>query len=225
MQCEYRDNASGRTTAAESIADVWTRDGLDVDFREVDEETWRPLAGWQPYRPGPVVRHAPATVDPAPDEHVPPDAMLEIDRDTMELLGELADLRRENESAVVAAAVACFHAATLPESDPQPTDAPTTPSAGPSHPHRARIRRVPATKETPTMRIAVKSTGGITESFLYVENVEEGVREAARHIAEVYCLPTDIELWSNGPDGGPPRKLAELRFVAVTPAGDVVELG
>ena len=39
--------------------------------------------------------------------------MPEIDRDTMALLGELADLRRENESAVVAAAVASFHAATF----------------------------------------------------------------------------------------------------------------
>ena len=118
MQCEYRDNASGRTTAAESIADAWTRDGLDVDFREVDEETWRPLTDWQPYRPGPAVRHAPATVEPGPDDYVPPDPMLEIDRGTMELLGELADLRREDESAVVAAAVAAFHAAAF--SGPEP---------------------------------------------------------------------------------------------------------
>ena len=113
MQCEYRDNATGRTTAAESIADAWARDGLDVDFREVDEETWRPLTGWQPYRPGPAVRHAPATVEPDPDAYLPPDPMLEIDRDTMALLGELADRRRENESAVVAAAVAAFHAAAF----------------------------------------------------------------------------------------------------------------
>ncbi len=120
MQCEYRDNASGRITAAESIADAWTRDGLDVDFREVDEETWRPLTGWQPYRPGPAVRHAPATVEP--DEHVPPDPLLEIDRDTMELLGDLADLRREDESAVVAAAVAAFHAAALDDPEPSAAD-------------------------------------------------------------------------------------------------------
>ena len=53
------------------------------------------------------------------------------------------------------------------------------------------------------MRIAVKSTGGITESFLYVDNVEEGVREAAKLIAEDYGLPTDIELWSNGPGRRP----------------------
>ena len=129
MQCEYRDNASGRTTAAESIADAWTRDGLDVDFREVDEETWRPLTGWQPYRPGPVVRLAPATVEPDPDAYyVPPDPMLEIDRDTMELLGELADLRREDESAVVAAAVAAFHAAAF--DDPEPSAADDAPAAG-----------------------------------------------------------------------------------------------
>ena len=126
MQCEYRDNASGRTTAAESIADARTRDGL-VDFREVDEETWRPLTGWQPYRPGPAVRHAPPTVEPGPDEHVPADQMLEINRDTMALLGELADLRREDESAVVAAAVAAFHAVAF--GDPQPPAA-EAPAAG-----------------------------------------------------------------------------------------------
>ena len=74
------------------------------------------------------------------------------------------------------------------------------------------------------MRIAVKSTGGITESFIYVDNVAEGVRQAAKHIAEVYCLPTDIELWSAGSDGGPPRKLGELRFVALDADGNVVEL-
>ena len=118
MQCEYRDNASGRITAAESIADAWARDGLDVDFREVDEETWQPLTDWQPYRPGTAARHAPPTVEPAPDAYVPPDPMLEIDRATMALLGELADLRREDESAVVAAAVAAFHAATFGDSGP-----------------------------------------------------------------------------------------------------------
>ena len=30
------------------------------------------------------------------------------------------------------------------------------------------------------MRIAVKSTGGITESFIHVDDVDEGVKEAAR---------------------------------------------
>ena len=74
------------------------------------------------------------------------------------------------------------------------------------------------------MRIALKSAGGITESFIHVENVEEGVREAARQIAEDYALPTDIELWSDRPDGGPPRELGELRFVAVDGEGTVVEL-
>ena len=225
MQCEYRDNAGGRTTAAESIADAWTRDDLDVDFREVDPDTWRPLTGWQPYRPGPAARHAPATVEPAPDEYVPPDPMLEIDRDTMALLGELADLRRENESAVAAAAVASFHAATFDDSE-APTE---RRGAGRKHrpvtPPGPRIPRVPATQETTTMRIAVKSTGGITESFLHVDNVEEGVREAAKQIAEDYGLPTDIELWSDNPDAGPPRRLGEFRFVAVTPRGDVVDLG
>lgn len=75
------------------------------------------------------------------------------------------------------------------------------------------------------MRIAVKSSGGITESFLHVDNVEEGVREAAKQLAEDYGLPTDIELWSDNPDAGPPRRLGGFRFVAVTPAGDVVDLG
>ena len=161
MQCEYRDNASGRTTAAESIAGAWARDGLDVDFREVDKETWRPLTDWQPYRPGAAARFAPAL-----------DA-----RDV------------------------------------------------PSHRPAGRRSRVPTkTQETPTMRIAVKSAGGITESFIHVENVDEGVKEAARQIAEDYALPTDIELWSDNSDGGSPRKLGELCFVAVDGAGNVVEL-
>ena len=74
------------------------------------------------------------------------------------------------------------------------------------------------------MRIAVKSTGGITESFLHVEDAAEGVKEAAKQIAADYGLPTDIELWSDHPDAAQPRRLAEFRFVAVTPGGDVVEL-
>ena len=74
------------------------------------------------------------------------------------------------------------------------------------------------------MRIAVKSAGGITESFIHVESVDEGVKEAAKQIAEDYALPTDIELWSDHPDGGSPRKLGELRFVAVDGHGNVVEL-
>lgn len=74
------------------------------------------------------------------------------------------------------------------------------------------------------MRIAVKSTGGITESFVHVDNIDEGVREAAKQIVEDYGLPSDIELWSDNPDAGPPKKLGEFRFVAVTPGGDVVEL-
>ena len=74
------------------------------------------------------------------------------------------------------------------------------------------------------MRIAVKSTGGITEAFIHVENAEEGTKEAARQIAEDYALPTAIELWSDHPDAGPTRKLGELRFVAVDGQGNVVEL-
>ena len=74
------------------------------------------------------------------------------------------------------------------------------------------------------MRIAVKSIGGITESFIHVDNVDEGVREAAKQIVEDYDLPTDIELWSDRPDAGQPSKLGAFRFVAVTPGGDVVEL-
>ena len=74
------------------------------------------------------------------------------------------------------------------------------------------------------MRIAVKSAGGITEAFIHVENAEAGVKQAARQIAEDYALPTDIELWSDDPDGGPVRKLGALRFVAVDGQGNVVEL-
>lgn len=74
------------------------------------------------------------------------------------------------------------------------------------------------------MRIAVKSAGGITESFLHVETVDEGVREAAKQIAEDYGLPTEISLWSDHPDAGQPRRLGGFRFVAVTPAGDVIDL-
>ena len=74
------------------------------------------------------------------------------------------------------------------------------------------------------MRIAVKSAGGITEAFLHVDNVEEGAKDAAKQIAEDYGLPTDIELWSDPPDGGTPRRLAELRFVALDGEGTVLEL-
>ena len=111
MQCEYRDNASGRTTAAEPIADAWARDGLDVSYREMDPD-WRPTTPWRPYRAGTAALYAPPSpADPEPDAYVPPDPTLEIDRDTMRLLGELADLRREDESRAVAAAVAAYHAA------------------------------------------------------------------------------------------------------------------
>ena len=74
------------------------------------------------------------------------------------------------------------------------------------------------------MRIAVKGAGGITESFLQVETIEEGVREAARQLIEDYGLPTEISLWSDHPDGGQPRRLGGFRFVAVTPGGDVIDL-
>ena len=73
------------------------------------------------------------------------------------------------------------------------------------------------------MRIAVKSAGGITECFLHVDNVEEGARDAAKQIAEDYGLPVDLELWSDPPDG-PPRRLGELRFVALDGDGTVVQL-
>ena len=70
----------------------------------------------------------------------------------------------------------------------------------------------------------MKSAGGITEAFIHVENADESAKEVARQIAEDYALPTDIELWSDDPDGGPARKLGELRFVAVDGQGNVVEL-
>ena len=216
MQCEYRDNASGRITAAESTADAWARDGLDVSFREVDPD-WQPLTPWLSFRPGTAVLYAPATpADPETDAYVPPDPMLEIDRDTMRRLGELADARREDESRAVAAAVKAYHATVFPP-EAHLAGAASTVAQHPSKPHQP--------KETQTMRIAVKSAGGITESFVHVENVEEGVKEAAKQIAEDYGLPTDIELWSDNPDSGPPGKLGEFRFVAVDGAGNVVELG
>ena len=213
MQCEYRDNASGRTTAAESIADAWARHGLDVSYREMDPD-WRPLTKWQPYRAGTAALYAPpAPADPEPDAYVPPDPMLEIDRDTMRLLGELADLRREDEGRAVAAAVAGYHATVFPE----PRQAAAVPTAGadPSSPNQPQ--------ENATMRIAVKSAGGITECFLHAENAEEGAKDAARQIAEDYGLPVDLELWSDPPDG-PPRRLGELRFVALDGDGTVVQL-
>ena len=73
------------------------------------------------------------------------------------------------------------------------------------------------------MRIAVKSAGGITECFLNADNPEEGAKDAARQIAEDYGLPVDLELWTDPPDG-PPRRLGELRFVALAGDGTVLDL-
>ena len=215
MQCEYRDNASGWTTAAESVADAWIRDGRDVVYREMDPD-WRPLTEWRPYRTGTAALYAPpAPADAEPDAYVPPDPMLEIDRDTMHRLGELADVSGGDESRAVATAVAAHHAAVFGRTGQLPDG--WTPTAGnPSNP--------PQSKETTTMRIAVKSAGGITECFLHADNAEEGAKDAAKQIAEDYGLPTDIELWSDPPDGGSPRRLAELRFVALDGEGTVLEL-
>lgn len=74
------------------------------------------------------------------------------------------------------------------------------------------------------MRIAVKSAGGIVECFLHADNAEEGAKDAAKRIAEDYGLPVDLELWSDPPDGGTPRRLTELRFVALDGEGTVLEL-
>lgn len=75
------------------------------------------------------------------------------------------------------------------------------------------------------MRIAVKSAGGITECFIHVNGVDEGLREAARQIAEDYALPADVELWSDDPGGNaPPKKLGELSFAAIDPDGNVLPL-
>jgi len=137
MQCEYRDNANGRTTGAESIADSWSRDGRDVDYREMDPD-WQPLTEWRPYRPGTAALYAPP--DDELDAYVPPDTMLEIDRDTMALLGELADRAGGDESRAVAAAVAAHHAAVFGRTGQLPDG--STPSAtNPSNP--------PQPKETP----------------------------------------------------------------------------
>ncbi len=214
MQCEYRDNPSGRTTAAESIADAWSRDGRDVDYREMDPD-WRPLTPWQRYRAGTAALCAPACpADDEPDAYVPPDPMLEVDRDTMRRLGELADLSGGDETRAIAAAVAAHHAAVF--STGQPPDG-STPAAGiPSNPSQPQ--------EPATMRIAVKSAGGIVECFLHADNAEEGAKDAAKQIAEDYGLPVDLELWSDPPDGSAPRQLGELRFVALAGDGTVVQL-
>ena len=215
MQCEYRDNATGRTTAAESIADAWSRDGRDVDYREMDPD-WRPLTEWQPYRPGTAALYAPpAPNDAEPDAYVPPDPMLEIDRDTMRRLGELADLAGGDETRAVAMAVAAHHAAVFRTLD-LPPDRTHAAVGAPRNPHQP--------KETKTMRIAVKSAGGIVECFLHADNAEEGAKDAAKRIAEDYGLPVDLELWSDPPDGGTPRRLTELRFVALDGEGTVLEL-
>ena len=147
MQCEYRDNARGRTTAAESVADAWSRDGFDVDYREMDPD-WRPLTEWQPYRPGTAALYAPpaptaptdAELDAELDAYVPPDPMLEIDRDTMALLGELADRAGGDESRAVATAVAAHHAAVFGRTGQLP-DGSTQAAGNPSNP--------PQPKETP----------------------------------------------------------------------------
>ena len=216
MQCEYRDNASGRTTAAESVADAWSRDGLLVDYREMDPDR-RPLTPRRPYRPGTAARYAP----PAPadaqadaDTYVPPDPMLEIDRDTMRRLGELADLAGGDETRAIATAVAAHHAAVF-GSTGRPPDG-STPAAA-KHPSNP-----PQPKET-AMRIAVKSAGGIVECFLHADNADEGAKDAARQIAEDYGLPVNLELWSD-PADGTPRRLGELRFVALDGQGNVVDL-
>lgn len=74
------------------------------------------------------------------------------------------------------------------------------------------------------MRIAVKSAGGIVECFLHADNAEEGAKDAARQIAEDYGLPVDLELWSDPPGDGPPRRIGELRFVALDGDGTVLQL-
>ena len=74
------------------------------------------------------------------------------------------------------------------------------------------------------MRIAVKSTGGIVECFLHADNAAEAAQDAARQIAEDYDLPVDLELWSDPPDGGPARRLGDLRFVALAGDGTVLQL-
>ena len=73
------------------------------------------------------------------------------------------------------------------------------------------------------MRIAVKSPGGITECFLHAENADAAAQDAARQIAADYGLPVDLQLWSD-PADGPPRRLGELRFVALADDGTVLQL-
>ena len=109
--------------------------------------------------------------------------------------------------------MAAYHGSVFP--DPRQAAAVPTAGADPSNPNQP--------KETATMRIAVRSAGGITECFLHVDNVAEGARDAAKQIAEDYGLPVDLELWTD-PTDGPPRRLGELRFVALDGDGTVVQL-
>ena len=127
MQCEYRDNTSRQTTAAESIADAWARDGRDVSYREMDPD-WQPLTPWQPYRAGTAALYAPPEPsDAEPDAYVPPDPILEVDRHTMALLGELAEQAGGDESRAVAAAVAAHHATVFSRLDQPPGRRPAAP--------------------------------------------------------------------------------------------------
>ena len=70
----------------------------------------------------------------------------------------------------------------------------------------------------------MKSDGGITEAFLHADDVDAGVRAAARRMIEDYGLPVRLELWTAPPTGGQPSQRTAFRFVAVNAHGDVIDL-
>ena len=90
VSCRWRLGSSALPPAGPRIQTVWGR-RLGVSAHTGDDR-WHLAHSAYPYRS-------------ALDAPFDPSTMLKIDRATMVLLGELADLRREDESAVVVAAV------------------------------------------------------------------------------------------------------------------------
>ena len=68
--------------------------------------------------------HAESAPDAEIDAYLPPDPLLEIDRDTLRLLGELADLAGEDESRALARAVVAHHAAVFERPGTPPDETP-----------------------------------------------------------------------------------------------------
>ena len=71
------------------------------------------MAALPPRHRRPVRAAGAAEAQADADAYVPPDPMLEIHRDTMRRLGELADLAWRDETTAIATAVAAHHAAVF----------------------------------------------------------------------------------------------------------------